>query len=104
MPVTLGQVVLASTQSAIGWVIFAVLTIGFFTYLFINLRRAKPEVGSELELAANRMPYLPDEELEGRKLDRTLGCSSSSAWRSRCTGSTSRPGSRARPRASTRSS
>ena len=73
MPVTLGQVVLASTQSAIGWVIFAVLTIGFFTYLFINLRRAKPEVGSELELAANRMPYLPDEELEGRKLDRTLG-------------------------------
>ncbi len=29
-------------------------------------------VGSEIELAANRKPYLTDEELEGRKLDRTL--------------------------------
>jgi mono/diheme cytochrome c family protein len=30
-------------------------------------------VGAELELAANRKPYLSDDELEGRKLDRTLG-------------------------------
>ena len=34
--------------------------------------QAKPEVGSEIELAPNRKPYFADEELEGRKLDRTL--------------------------------
>ncbi|MEZ5139440.1 MAG: hypothetical protein R2711_11950 [Acidimicrobiales bacterium] len=32
----------------------------------------RPGVGSEIELAANRKAYLSDEELEGRKLDRTL--------------------------------
>ena len=73
MHAPLGQVLLASTQASIGWVIFAIFTIGFFTYIFINIRQAKPEIGSEIELAANRKPYLPDEELEGKKLDRTLG-------------------------------
>ena len=58
----LGQVVLATTQTAIGWVIFAVITIGCFTYIFINIRQARPEIGSQIELAANRMPYVADEE------------------------------------------
>jgi mono/diheme cytochrome c family protein len=73
MPSQTGQVLLASTQSAVGWVIFTIILLGFFAYLFVNLRSARPEVGSEVELAPNRKPYLPDEELEGRKLDRALG-------------------------------
>lgn len=59
--------------SAIGWTIAILLIIGFGIALFINARQARPEVGSELELAANRKPYLSDEELESHKLDRTLG-------------------------------
>ena len=59
--------------SAIGWTIAILLIVGFFIAIFINARRARPEIGAELELAANRKPYLSDEELEGRKLDRTLG-------------------------------
>jgi mono/diheme cytochrome c family protein len=59
--------------SAIGWTIAILLIVGFFVAIFINARRARPEIGAEIELAANRKPYLSDEELEGRKLDRTLG-------------------------------
>jgi mono/diheme cytochrome c family protein len=70
----LGQAESSSTSStAIGWVLFAVVIIGFAIAVFLNMRRGRKEVGAELELAANRRPYLSDEELEGRKLDRTLG-------------------------------
>ncbi|MDE0267438.1 MAG: cytochrome c [Acidimicrobiaceae bacterium] len=62
----------ASTQRSIGLIIFAVIVIGFALYLFFNSRAARPEVGSELELAPNRKPYLDDSELEGSKLDKTL--------------------------------
>jgi mono/diheme cytochrome c family protein len=62
-----------TAASAIGWAIAVILIIGFAVALFINSRQARPEVGAELELAANRKPYLSDDELEGRKLDRTLG-------------------------------
>ena len=63
----------SSANSAIGWVLFALVIIGFAIGLFLNARRGRKEVGSEIELAANRRPYLSDEELEGPKLDRTLG-------------------------------
>ena len=33
-------------------------------------RSARKEVGSEIELAANRKPYYDDEVLEGRRLER----------------------------------
>ena len=59
--------------SVIGWTIAILLIIGFVIALIINARQARPEVGAELELAANRKPYLSDDELEGKKLDRTLG-------------------------------
>jgi cytochrome c553 len=63
----------ALSNETIGWTIFIVILVGVVTYTVINiLRGAKPELGSEIELAANRKPYLPDEELEGRKLDRVL--------------------------------
>ncbi len=63
----------SSAASTIGWVIAILLIAGFFVAILINVRRGKAEVGSEIELAANRKPYLSDEELEGKKLDRTLG-------------------------------
>lgn len=62
----------ASTQTSVGIVLLLVAFLIGAVYAFTNIRRARPEVGSEIELAANRKPYLSDEELEGRKLDRTL--------------------------------
>lgn len=60
-------------STAIGWVIFGIIVLGFAIAVFLNMRRGRKEVGAEMELAANRRPYLSDEELEGPKLDRTLG-------------------------------
>ncbi len=64
---------LATAEGAIGGLVVAVVAIGFVIAVVTNMRRGRAEVGSELELAANRKPYLSDEELEGKKLDRTLG-------------------------------
>jgi mono/diheme cytochrome c family protein len=66
-------IVAALSNETIGWTIFIVILIGVITYTTINiLRGAKAELGSEIELAPNRKPYLDDEELEGKKLDRAL--------------------------------
>lgn len=65
-------VVFADTQAGIGWTIAIVILIAFGIGIFLNMRKARAEVGSEIELAANRKPYLEDEELETSKLDRTL--------------------------------
>ncbi len=62
----------ASTQRTIGFVILAIVFIGFVVYLILNSRSARPEVGSEVDLASNRKPYLEDSELEGTKLDKSL--------------------------------
>jgi mono/diheme cytochrome c family protein len=59
-------------QQAIAIVVAVLVAVGWALYLFANTRRARREVGSEIELAANRKPYLDDEELEGPKLDRAL--------------------------------
>ena len=62
----------ASTNVSIGLVIFAIVTVAWIVYVWGNTRRGRAEVGSEIELAPNRRPYLSDEELEGRKLERAL--------------------------------
>lgn len=64
--------VLAADFRAIGLTIAAVVFIGFCAVFIWNIMRARPELGSEIELAANRKEYLKDEELEGEKLDRSL--------------------------------
>lgn len=61
-----------STQTSVGLGLLFLATFIGVVYAFVNIRQSRPEVGSEIELAANRRPYLSDEELEGRKLDRTL--------------------------------
>ena len=62
----------ASTQRTVGFVILAIVFVGYVAYLILNSRSARDEVGSEIELAPNRKPYLEDEELEGSKLDKSL--------------------------------
>ena len=66
------MLVAASTQRTIGFVILAIVFVGYVVYLVLNSRSARDEVGSEIELAPNRKPYLEDEELEGAKLDKSL--------------------------------
>lgn len=61
-----------ATQTSIGLLLLLLAVIIGVVYVFITIRQSKPEVGSEIELAPNRKPYYDDEELEGRKLDRTL--------------------------------
>ncbi len=63
---------LATTQRAIGFVILVLVVIGFLLWLFVNLRSGRDEIGSEIELAANRRPGTPDEELEGKRLNVAL--------------------------------
>ena len=64
---------LASAQKTIGYVIAVVLLLAFVVAIAVNVRKGRAEVGSEVELAPNRKPYMDDEELETKKLDRTLG-------------------------------
>ena len=68
----LAGAVLASTVSSVGYVIVVLTLIAFGVAVFINIRRARPETGSELELAPNRVPHHPDEILEGPVLNRNL--------------------------------
>lgn len=53
------------------WIILITLVLGYLVYAAFNVRAGKAEVGSEIELAANRKQYYDDETLEGPKLERT---------------------------------
>ncbi len=66
------MIVAAVTQTSIGILLVGIAFLVAIVWAAVNLRQGRAEVGSEIELAPNRKPYLPDEELEGRKLDRTL--------------------------------
>jgi mono/diheme cytochrome c family protein len=62
----------ASTQRAVGWVILAIVLIGFVWYAVANVRGGRKSIGSEIELAPNRKPYYDDAILETTRLDRSL--------------------------------
>jgi mono/diheme cytochrome c family protein len=64
--------VLASTVSNVGYVIAVTVIIGLIVYIFVNILRSRPETGSEIELAPNRVQHHPDEVLEGKVLNRNL--------------------------------
>lgn len=68
----LAAILAANTARSVGYVIAAVVFLGFAVYLWATYRGARPEAGSEIELAANRKPYYDDGDLETKKLDRTL--------------------------------
>jgi mono/diheme cytochrome c family protein len=61
---------IAQSSTAIAGLILFVIVLGFIVYAVSNRTAARPELGSEIELAANRKPYYDDEELEGRRLER----------------------------------
>lgn len=65
-------VLLAANFRAIGLLVAAVVAIGFVALFIRNMFEARAELGSEIELAANKKEYLSDEDLEGVKLDRSL--------------------------------
>jgi len=64
---------LALTSTSIAWLLFTVILTGWAIYAFLNIRQSRDELGSEIELAANRKKYYEDEELEGPRLTRVLG-------------------------------
>ena len=61
---------LALTTTSIAGLAFAVILIGFIIYALFNVRAGRAEIGSEIELAANRKEYYDDETLEGSRLER----------------------------------
>ena len=61
-----------TTQQAVAYVIAALVVVGAILWVVANVKRARPEIGSEIELAANRKPYFDDEEMEGKRLDGVL--------------------------------
>lgn len=62
----------ASTVQTVGTVIAVLALAGFTIYVVFNVMAGRREVGSEIELAPNRKPYMDDEELETTRLNRTL--------------------------------
>ncbi len=67
----LSHMLAASTERSIAIVLLAVVVVGWAMYVFVNIRQAKAEAGSEIELAPNRGNLPDDEELEGRRLEKT---------------------------------
>lgn len=65
-------VLAVTAQQSFGIVVALLVTVGWALYLVANVKKAKPEIGSEIELAANRKPYYDDEGLEGLRLDKVL--------------------------------
>jgi len=63
--------VLADVTTTLAWIALVGAVSGWAVYAFFNIRSSRAEIGSEIELAANRKPYYDDEVLEGKKLERT---------------------------------
>ena len=61
----------ADVTTTLAWITLVVAIGGWALYAFFNIRSSRAEIGSEIELAANRKPYYDDEVLEGKKLERT---------------------------------
>ena len=49
------MILAASTQRNIGFVIAAIVIVGFVLFVFFNLREAHAEIGAEVELAPNQI-------------------------------------------------
>ena len=61
----------AGITTNIAWLVLAAIVVAWVLYAAFNIRGSRRELGSEVELAANRKPYYDDEVLEGKKLERT---------------------------------
>ncbi len=58
------------TTTSIAGFAFVVILLGFTIYALFNVRAGRAEIGSEIELAANRKKYYDDDTLEGSRLER----------------------------------
>ncbi|MEM1334637.1 MAG: c-type cytochrome [Actinomycetota bacterium] len=58
------------TTTTVAIVALIIICLAFSVYAFFNVRAGRAEVGSEIELAANRKKYYDDETLEGPRLER----------------------------------
>ena len=56
--------VLATTTTTIAVIGLVIITVGWIVYGIFNVTGGRKEVGSEIELAANRKPYFVDETLD----------------------------------------
>lgn len=63
--------VFADVTTTLAWIVLVTAIGGWALYAFFNIRSSRAEIGSEIELAANRKEYYDDETLEGKKLERT---------------------------------
>jgi cbb3-type cytochrome oxidase subunit 3 len=72
---------LMTTQRAIGYVVITIVFVGGFFFVWTQIRKGRKEVGSEVELAPNRKPYLDDAELETKKLNVALFSCRCTGWR-----------------------
>src|SRR3954470_1499568 len=65
----------ATTQQKLGFAVAILLAVGWAVYIAGQLwrRRRDEPPGSELELAPNRKAYFNDEQLEGKRLNQSLG-------------------------------
>ena len=61
---------IALNTTAVAWVLFTVILVGWVIYFFLNKSSSRSELGSEVEMAPNRKAYYDDEKLEGPRLER----------------------------------
>ncbi len=66
------MILAASTQRTFGVVILVIGLGAVVAYWLFNWVWGRQDIGSEIELAANRKPYLDDAELETNRLDQSL--------------------------------
>ena len=64
--------IFANTQRNVALAMIPLMILAYVVYVLVNLRKARPELGNETELAPNRKEYFSDEDLEGPRLDRFL--------------------------------
>ena len=64
---------MVNTQQKLGIAIAAILIVGWVGYILLHLSRSGAPAGAEVETAPNRKPYYDDDDLETKKLDRSLG-------------------------------
>jgi mono/diheme cytochrome c family protein len=62
---------ISAATSTIALIVLLVATTGWLVYWMFNQSAGRAEIGSEIELAANRRQHLDDEQLEGPRLERT---------------------------------
>lgn len=62
---------IAITTTTVALIVTLAITAGWLVYWIFNQAGGRAEIGSEIELAANRRQHLEDEELEGGRLERT---------------------------------